>query len=152
MILDDLANCERYFKLHPGFAIAFAFLRRKDLGNLPPGRHEVDGDRVYASVDKGDGRGRPGAKLEAHRKYIDIQFVFAGTDEMGWKTLKQCTQLEQPYDDKKECAIFGDESDAWITTRPGQFVIFFPEDAHAPMRGDGPIHKVILKVPVHWKD
>ena len=150
MVLDDLSNYKRYLSLHPGFAIAFEFLKRKDLGQLPAGRNEVDGDRVYATVAKGDGRGRKAAKLEAHRKYIDIQFAFSGTDDIGWKTLAQCKKVDKTYDDKEDCALFTDECDAWISLRPGTFVIFFPEDAHAPMCGEGLLHKVIMKVPIQW--
>ena len=152
MVLDDLSNYKRYLSLHPGFAIAFEFLKRQDLGQLPAGRNEVDGDRVYASVVKGDGRGRKACKFEAHRKYIDIQFSFSGTDDIGWKTLAQCKKVDKPYADKEDCALFTDDPDAWVSVRPGAFVIFFPEDAHAPMCGEGPLHKVVMKVPVDWRD
>ena len=74
MILDRLENAARYEAMYPGFRVAFEYLRKHhEGGGLEPGRHEVDGVRVYASVGKDEGRGRDGARLEAHRKYIDIQ-------------------------------------------------------------------------------
>jgi len=79
MILDCLAACERYTALHRGFADGFAFLQRADLADLEDGRYEIDGDRVFAMVARGTGRGREAARLEYHKGYIDIQFSISGT-------------------------------------------------------------------------
>src|SRR4029453_14356082 len=84
MILDTFAQAHRYAALHPGFAGAFAFLKKTDLKSLEPGRHVIDGDRLWMIVDHKDGRGREGARLEAHRAHIDIQFTFEGNEEIGW--------------------------------------------------------------------
>jgi len=147
MILDTLENADLYASLHPAFAAAFAFLRRPDLGSLEKGRNEVDGDRLYAMVVKGPGRGREGAKMEMHRKYIDIQFTFAGTDEIGWRTVAECVG-GKGYDEAKDVELFDPAVDCWVKTKPGSFAIFFPEDAHAPMAGQGDLHKVVMKVAV----
>ncbi len=149
MILDRLENAERYVALHPGFAAAFDFLRQENLGELPPGRHDVDGDRVYAVVIRANGCGRQNAELEAHRKYIDIQFSFACTDDIGWKHTGECTNISQPFNEEDDSELFADEPDAWIATPPGTFAIFFPEDAHAPMAAEGELHKVVMKVVVN---
>jgi len=87
MILDTLINSARYAGMHPGFARAFAFLAATDLAALPPGRHEIDGDRIYVSIDHKDGRGEDGARLEAHRRYIDIQYTIDGNELIGWMPL-----------------------------------------------------------------
>lgn len=83
MILDKLINAERYCILHPGLEEAFKFLRRADLADLPDARYEIDGERVYATIFDGLGKGRKAVKLEAHRKYIDIHYAIAGFDEIG---------------------------------------------------------------------
>ena len=150
MILGYLDNGERYGGLHPGFPAAFEFLKRKDLADLSSGRHPIDGERLYALVVQQDGRGRDKAKLEIHRRYIDIQFTVTGADDIGWKPAAHLTSCDQEYNDEKDIAFFSDEPDAWVTTRPGTFAIFFPEDAHAPLGGTGSIHKVVVKVAVVW--
>jgi biofilm protein TabA len=147
MILDHLNNQKPYAELHPGFAKAFEFLARKDLASLPAGRHEVDGDRLYVVVVKGDGVGKEKAVLEAHRRYIDIQVALAGTDEMGWKPLSLCTG-SKGFDSAKDLEFFTDRSLSWATVQPGSFAIFFPADAHAPGGGTGPLHKIVVKVLV----
>jgi len=83
MILDTLAHAERYRALHPLFERAFDFLRDTDLMALAPGKHDVQGEQIFAIVEACEGRTRAEAKLECHRRYIDIQLVLAGVDEMG---------------------------------------------------------------------
>ena len=145
MILDHLDNWKRYAGLNPLFAKGFEFLRRKDLASLPAGRHEVDGDRLYVVVIRADGAGREKAALETHRKYIDIQFVVSGTDEMGWKPAALCTG-GKGFDAAKDVEMFADRPLSWATMPPGSFAVFFPSDAHAPGGGTGPLHKIVVKV------
>jgi YhcH/YjgK/YiaL family protein len=148
MIIDTLDNAERYYDLHPAFAQALAFLSRSDLAQLPAERHDIDGDRLFCAISKGPGRPRAEASLEAHRKYVDIQYVIAGAEEMGWKPTAECRTVKTPYDADKDIEFFEDTPETWTDVPPGSFVIFFPEDAHAPLVGEGQIHKAVLKIAV----
>lgn len=148
MILDVLENGHRYLSLAPGFKQAFEFLSRADLQELPAQRHVIDGDRVYALVAKDLGRRKQDALLETHEKYIDIQFVLAGTDEMGWKAKSGCRQPTVAYDPETDVQFFADQPDAFIPTPSGAFAIFFPEDAHMPMISPGHLHKIIVKIAI----
>jgi biofilm protein TabA len=148
IIINKLQHAERYFKMHPSFEKTFAFLRQKGLAELPSGRHEIDGERLFCIISKGPGRSRSEAKLEAHRKYIDIQYVIAGTDEMGWKPTADCKVIDTEYDADKDIMFFKDQPDSWTPVPAGSFVIFFPQDAHAPLVSRGEIHKAVLKVAV----
>jgi biofilm protein TabA len=146
MILDILENAHRYLALHNGFAMAFEFLMRSDLKELPVGRYEIDGERVYGIVSKDPGRKKEDALLETHEKYIDIQLVLAGTDDMGWKPKSSCKHPSEEYDQQSDIQFFADKPDAWLSTGSGAFAIFFPEDAHMPLISSGQIHKVVVKV------
>ena len=146
MILDILENGRSYLSLDPGFAAAFEFLMRPDLKDLPDGRHEIDGDRIYALAVRGPGRKREEAMLEAHELYADIQLVLAGVDTMGWKPTSACVQPADDYDPATDAQFFKDDPDAWVATRAGAFVIFLPGDAHLPTISDGDIHKVVAKI------
>lgn len=148
VILDSLEHAEAYFHMHPAFERAFAFLKQRALAELPPGRHEIDGDRLFCMINKGPGRSRAEAKLEAHRKYIDIQYVIAGTDEMGTKPTADCKLPDTGYDVENDIEFFRDEPESWMKVRAGSFIVFFPEDAHAPLVSAGEIHKAVLKVAV----
>jgi len=148
MILDTLAHAERYRALHPLFERAFDFLRDTDLMALAPGKHDVQGEQIFAIVEACEGRTRAEAKLECHRRYIDIQLVLAGVDEMGWKPVAECLDPQTEYDAARDIRFFNDTPSSWIATPPGAFCLIFPEDAHAPLVGTGMIRKVVVKIAV----
>ncbi|WP_319542848.1 YhcH/YjgK/YiaL family protein [uncultured Pseudodesulfovibrio sp.] len=148
MILDRLENADIYAKVHPAFATAFAILRREDLASLPEGRHEIDGNAIYAVVAKGPGRKVEEASIETHDKYIDIQYVIDGVDSMGWKARVDLGPETDQSDPAKDVAFYTDTPTVWTDATPGMFAIYFPEDAHLPMISDGMLHKVIVKVRV----
>lgn len=148
MIVDTLKNAEAHAGLHPGFARAFEFLRALPPDGLPHGRHEIEGSRVFALAAEDQGRGMEGARLEAHRKYVDIQFVVAGQERIGWRKLEECREVAEPYHEERDIGFFRDAPASWVVVPPGSFAIFFPEDAHAPLAGRGPVRKVVVKVAV----
>ncbi len=146
MILDELSAAGRYAPLHAGFADAFQFLTGTALDRLPVGKHEIDGERLFVLISHDPGRGRQASKLESHRKYIDIQYVVRGVDEMGWRPLADCRQVQTPYDAPRDLGFFADQPATWIRVSAGQFVIFWPDDAHAPLSGQGELIKAVVKV------
>lgn len=148
MIFDHLDQSGRYANLHPLFAKAFEFLRKTDLAALPPGRIALDGDRLYVSIDHKPGRGRDGARLESHRKYIDIQVTISGDEEIGWKRTGQCAEITEPFKPDNDIQFYADAPVAWVAVPRNHFVIYWPEDAHAPLAGAGELRKAIVKVAV----
>jgi YhcH/YjgK/YiaL family protein len=150
MILDVIENLHKYSVLNKGFARAMEFLLRSNLKELPVGKYEIDGDRIYAMVSRETGRRKEDALLETHEKYIDIQLVLSGTDTMGWKSKSLCKNPTGAYDPEEDIQYFADVPDAWIATHSGSFVIFFPEDAHMPLISSGQLHKVVVKITTSW--
>lgn len=148
MILAKLTEADHYAALHPLFARAFAFLRGTDPGALEPGMHTIQGEQLFAIVEACAGRTRAEAKLECHRRYIDIQLVLEGVDEMGWKPLAECVAPATDYDAARDIRFFSDMPASWIATPPGSFCLFFPDDAHAPLVSTGMIRKVVVKIAV----
>jgi biofilm protein TabA len=146
MILDTLARSARYLSLHPAFSRAFEVLAKRDLASLEPGRHEIDGDRMYVSIDHREGRGREGARLEIHQRYLDIQFTIDGSEEIGWMPLDECRHPTGAFDPSKDIQFFSDPPRTWVAVPPGHFAIFFPQDAHAPLAGRGIVKKAIVKI------
>jgi biofilm protein TabA len=148
MILDTLSQSDRYVSLHPAFGKAFEFLARPDLARLGTGRHAIDGEWLYVSIDLKEGRGHDGARLEAHHRYIDIQFTLEGAEEIGWLPLESCGTPAAPFDEIRDIVFYEDRPRTWVSVPPGQFAIFFPDDAHAPLGGRGPMKKAIAKIAI----
>ncbi|MSP86867.1 MAG: DUF386 domain-containing protein [Methylotenera sp.] len=146
MILDTLANADRYAALHPLFPQVFSYMRQTDLQALSLGRHAILSDAAFAIVQRVAGRSRDAAQLECHRLYIDIQLVLDGVDEMGWKPLSHCQQPVSDYSADADIQFFHDRPDAWLATPTASFCIFFPEDAHAPLVAKQNIHKIVFKI------
>ncbi len=145
-IVDRLENYKKYTNLHPGFEKAFAFLSQTNIAQLELTKHVIDGDNVFCPLSKSQGRTREQASLESHRKYIDIQYVISGNEELGYKPATECRQVKETYNSEKDIGFFSDAPDQWIKVPAGSFIIFFPQDAHAPLVGNGEIHKAVVKV------
>jgi len=148
MILDHLANAQRYAALHPAFESVFRFITRPEFAKLPLGRHDINGDGAFVVVERGPAVGRQAAQLEAHRKFIDVRVVLEGTDVVGWKPTDDCETVAIPYDPKRDLVFFAERPDTWVELAPGSVAVFFPEDAHAPMAGKGDLLRAVVKVAV----
>jgi YhcH/YjgK/YiaL family protein len=147
MILDSLKNKAQYAALHPRFQQVFDFIDNNDVASMPCGRHEIDGDNIFVVVQELDLRELKEARLELHRKYIDIQLLLSGPNEVfGWSEKKDCLTPETDFDVAKDIQLFTDTPQCFYSVGEGQFSILFPEDGHAPMLGEGHVKKCIFKV------
>lgn len=147
MILDSLKNKAHYAALHPRFQQVFDFIDNNDVASLPCGRHDIDGDNIYVVVQEWDLRELKEARLELHRKYIDIQMLLSGPNEVfGWSEKKDCLTPEADFDEAKDVQFFTDTPQCFYSVGEGQFSILFPEDGHAPMLGEGHVKKCIFKI------
>ena len=143
---DQLSNATDYYQIHSDIEQAFSFLQSAELETLDPGFHNIDGDHLFCLIMKGEGLAKDEAKLEAHRKTIDIHYVIRGVDQIGWKKATECSQINQQYDEERDIVYYGDEPTSWISVPSGSFAIFYPEQAHAGMTGNSFIHKAVVKI------
>ncbi len=148
MIIDTLYNADKYTSLHPRFAKALEFIKSQNLETIEPGKFEIDGKDIHASVSLKDGVTREAAKAEAHNNYIDIQVCPAGKEELGWKPRSKTVSPKEDYNAEKDVTFFNDQMDTYFELTAGQFAIFYPEDVHAPMIGEGPVKKFVVKVKI----
>ena len=150
MILDDLENINKYLALHPRFERAFDYLNTTKFEDIKPGNYDIDGDDIYAIVvnDEAVAMLDSTAQFECHDTYIDIQYVFSVVVTVGYKSRLTCVEPRGTYDNKKDVLFYEDAPDFFFKLHPGQFGIYFPDDVHAPMIGEGKIRKVVLKIKV----
>lgn len=149
MITDTLANGSQYAALHPNFKVAFDYLQAQDLEALEVGKYDVaDGVKVIVSDKDGVTAETAAEKFECHNKNIDIQLCIRGNETMGWKPRTDCKSPKGEFNDEKDVIFYADAPDMYFSLKGGQFVIFYPNDVHAPMIGNGPIKKLVVKVAI----
>lgn len=150
MILGSLNNTEVIENIHPLFKKAFDYLKTNDLTKIESttSNIEIDGNSVFVMVQKYQGKTKEEVILEAHKRYIDIQLIVEGSEQMGWLDINKCTEVKSGYDENKDVAFYNNTASSFVTVNPNEFAIFFPEDAHAPGAGDELIKKMVIKVLV----
>ena len=150
MIVDTIKNASKYYGIHPLFERAFAYINATNLENTEGGKYEIDGDNLRAAFSNKQGMTveESTAKFECHNNHIDIQLCINGLETIGWKPRSKCTSSKGEYNPDKDVSFYNDTPDMFFQLTNGQFAIFFPEDVHAPMIGDGEIKKLVIKVKI----
>lgn len=129
MIYDTLANIHVYDGLHPRMKRALALLATTDFASLADGKYEVEGNDLFYMLSTYDSKPQNDTP-EAHKKYIDIQFLISGQELVG----------VAPVSAMRGEAEAHPESDIWFYHGPthnvllaqDRFLVLYPHDAHAP--------------------
>lgn len=149
MIVDSLNNASKYTNLHPLFAKAFEYIKNNDINTLEDGTTALeDGLKLIVSTKKGKTKEDSLSKFECHDHTIDIQICAKGIETIGWKPREKCTIPNGAYNPEKDVRFFNDTPDMFFQLTDNQFVIFYPNDVHAPMIGEDDIKKLVFKVKI----
>ena len=150
MIKTTLGQLERYAPLHPAFSRAFEALRQQASEPFEAGVTPVDGERIYINAFSYDTKPPSESQMEAHRKYVDVMYLYDGAEHIGCCSLDCLTEITAPY------AADGDallarlpQGYTVLDMRAGDVAVFFPEDAHCPgLTADTVQHvkKMVVKV------
>lgn len=130
MILDQLSNAGLYRSIHARFSRAFDYLTATALADLPSGKQTIQGDELFALVNDYSTQSQEKCRFEAHRRYIDIQVMVRGVEQIGIAHLAAMSD-DEPYVAERDVAFLRGQGDL-ITLAEGTFAIFFPHDAHQP--------------------
>lgn len=149
MIVDNLMNCNLYITIDNRFANVFRFLNENDLCNLEVGKHSIMEDDVFAIVSEYETKDKNEAFWEAHKKYIDIQCLAKGEEQIGILPVEKL-DITQAYDNSND-VVLGKAEGKYITLNTGSFVIFYPNDAHKPgimIDEKAIVKKIVVKVKI----
>ena len=149
MILDKMENFRLYNNLNVRIARGLHYLLNTDFANTASGRHDIDGDNLYAVISSYQTKDPDSCKLEAHRRYIDIQYIVSGCENIGVTTLNN-QQPSIQYNEEKD-VLFFKEDVSFISLHEGMFAVFFPDDLHMPgvkCNEAGNVTKVVVKVKI----
>ena len=148
MIIDFIENSARYETIHPSFKIAFDHLKQNNKDALDGLIDEEAGVKMFAYKGEGKSKAKSLETFECHDKNIDIQFCISGSEGFLWKPRAKCFSPNGDYNTEKDVRFFNDEPDTYFELQANQFVIFFPEDVHAPMISEEEVKKLVIKVKI----
>lgn len=146
MILDKIENYKLYANINNRINKAFEYLINNNFEQIKPGKYTIDGDNIFALVQEYDTKEKEDGKLEGHYKYIDIQYLIKGSEQMGVTSLTN--QMLIIKDIEKDYAFY-DGDCSYIKVNEGMFTVFFPEDLHKPcikLDKTSKVKKVVVKV------
>ncbi len=148
MIIDRLDACKIYRKLNRRFSLAFDFIEGCKRKALIDGKYEIDGRKVFAIVQRY--QTQPSDKLvwEAHRKYIDLQYIIKGSEKIGYGHINQMEAISE-YIETDDYILFKGDGD-YLVLNQEFFAIFFPHDCHkVRINPDGEsvsVKKIVVKI------
>lgn len=140
------------------------FLKDYEEGRLPPivkivrnqkagecVRWDIDGDKIFATIQCYEPFLREQGKFEAHRRYIDLQYICEGCE---WIEVadREGKREVVPYDGQKDVVFYllTGPFKGRLLLRSGDVAILYPTDLHAPcLRVDGEsglVRKIVVKV------
>lgn len=146
MVLDHISHAEQYGGLSAILGRALGYLSATDWGLRAAGRHDFEGDEIFALVTDYQTRADAEVPWEAHRRYVDVQYVHRGIERIGHAHLD--TLVAGPYDETRDL-VTAEGRGSFVTLAAGAFAILWPHDAHRPgiaLERPAAVRKVVLKV------
>ncbi len=150
MIVTDIQHIDHQVALTPAVQKAIDFLRQQGIRHLADGKADIDGDRVFAIVQRYETMMTGVPLFEYHRKYIDVQYIVSGEEVIGWAPVERMT-ITEAYDTDKDICFGTVREGQWtpLLLRAGQLAVLYPEDGHAPKLSAGTsssVMKIVVKV------
>lgn len=149
MIIDKIENADLYASIHPGIAKALKYIQNTNFDELTFGKHELDGDDLFVIYKEYHTKPITESYLEAHLKYIDVQYIVEGKEQMG-VAIQGGQTPHKIYDSEEDYMLYDTRYDI-VTVKKGGFVIFFPDDMHMPDITTGEsskVKKAVIKVKI----
>lgn len=150
MIKDNILHAEKYFNISERVALGLKYLIDTNFSNVKNGKYEILGNEVFAIVQSYTSKPKSDGKFEAHKKYIDIQYIIEGEEQIGTSDIKNFTEATE-YNNSNDIVFLAPKTDAktnFIKLKENDFAIFTPHDVHMPsisLKNPICIRKVVVK-------
>lgn len=149
MIYDNIKNLKKYNSLHKNFYLVEEFINNNDLKLLECQKYPIKNDDVYVIIQEYLTKDENSSLLEAHKKYIDIQYVIQGEEKIGIAMLSSTLEATE-YSQERDI-IFLNGKHEYINANSKNFFIFFPQDAHKPsisIDKTSSVKKAVFKIKI----
>ena len=130
---------------------ALQYIAETDFTKVENGEYRLDGDKVFARVNRYVTEARECKKPESHKAYIDVQYLGEGTEKIYYAAKSDAHKVIEDYAADRDLLFYADakEKDS-VTMGDGVFAIFFPWELHRPgcdaVRGGCAVQKIVVKV------
>ncbi|HZK39515.1 MAG TPA: YhcH/YjgK/YiaL family protein [Clostridia bacterium] len=149
MVIDRIENINLYEPLLDCLPQIQKFLTSFEKEPCVDGRYELDGEKLFALVQRFETKPAEGRLPEAHRKYIDLQLVISGEENIGWAPLPTLKEETEEFSKGGDIGFYSGDIQIWATLKAGHFALLYPEDAHLPctqVHGPSDVCKVVFKI------
>lgn len=150
MILDQIDRRKLYRGMGFGISDALGYLAQTDFNALPDGKQVIDGDRLFAVVQRYQTKPVAEARWEMHQRYIDVQYIVRGSERIGYAPWRKSLPVREVYDAARDVAFY-EASGVLLPVSAGMFAILTPNEVHAPglapaePESAGEVLKVVVK-------
>lgn len=126
------------------------YLRNNDLSALEKGKHVIDGEALFVMIDQYENQPKANRRPEAHRLYLDIQYIIAGEEIIGWDLLSGNSAIDEDLSAGKDLIFYKPgENETDIVMTAGMYAVFFPWDVHRPCcqrQSASVVKKAVVKI------
>ena len=128
--------------------LGLKYLKETDFTKIDDGKHVLS-DKLYVNLQTY--RTKQDADYEAHREYVDIQYIISGAEKIGVEDYNNCDS-KIPYNKEKDIEFLSGKG-IFYELNVGEFMILYPEDAHEPSISINPeipqtVRKAVVKVKI----
>lgn len=144
MITNNIKNIDKY----PNISKKTADFLKSLTSKTPTGHYEID-ETSYANIDIYKTKTFDNCKFEAHKKYIDIQMLLVGKEELDYMPVESL-KISEPYDENRDVMFFenSDKKPDTLQLEPFKFAMIYPYEAHKPQMNTGNTSQEVKKVVV----
>jgi len=151
MIIGHIANVAEEGKMYPELLQkGLVYLQNTDFSKMAEGKYTIEGENLFATLAEYYPEAKENRRPETHEKYVDIQYMVTGEEEIGISRLSAKAEVSEVYSEEKDITFYCSvEQEGMITLSQGMYVIFFPWDIHRPCCISQPglkVRKVVIKL------
>ena len=149
MIIDTIKNVSQYAEIHPDLPKVLQHIAAIDPLTAEAGRYDIPESEAFFMIQKYETKDISEGLWEAHRKFIDVQYVISGIERIGYKEISGLTETVK-YSEESDAAFLQGDGD-FLLMGEGMCMILYPQDAHMPgisIDKAVSVVKIVVKLPM----
>lgn len=131
MVYDRIYHLKLYNSLSPLMSDLEGFIIRNDLNELDNGEHKISGEDLFVRVMEYETVAKDASVYESHRDYLDLHLILKGREVISCLMENNLTVVRE-YSKEDDTVLFKGKAGKKLHMDPGDFLLLFPHEAHAP--------------------